>query len=98
MNEVKLQSLSAIHLHAADVVGNESNSDASYLYIFAGVAALILLIANINFINLSIAQSISRIKETGLRKVLGAGEKQIILGFLGNTLFTISWHFSWRFR
>jgi len=88
MNEVKLQSLSAIHLHAAEVVGNESNSDASYLYIFAGVAALILLIANINFINLSIAQSIGRIKETGLRKVLGAGKKQIISGFLSKTLFT----------
>jgi len=88
MNEVKLQPLSAIHLHAAEVVGNESNSDAGYLYIFAGVAALILLIANINFINLSIAQSIGRIKETGLRKVLGAGKKQIVSGFLGNTLFT----------
>ncbi len=88
MNTVRLQPLSAIHLHASDVVGNESNSDISYLYIFAGIALLILLIANINFINLSIAQSIGKIKEVGIRKILGAEKKQIITGFLNGTLFT----------
>ena len=88
MNTVHLQSLDAIHLHASDVIGNESNSDISYLYIFTGIALLILLIANINFINLSIAQSIGKIKEVGIRKVLGAEKKQIITGFLSATLFT----------
>jgi putative ABC transport system permease protein len=88
LNTVNLQPLRAIHLHAADVVGNESRSDISYMYIFAGVAGLILLIANINFINLSIAQSIGKIKEVGLRKVLGAGKKEIVTGFLSITSFT----------
>jgi putative ABC transport system permease protein len=88
MNSVRLQPLKLIHLHAADIVGNESSSDIGYLYIFAGVALLILVIANINFINLSIAQSISRIKEVGVRKVLGAEKKQIINSFLNSTLFT----------
>ncbi len=88
MNNVTLQPLSAIHLYAASIVGNESSSDISYLYIFAGVAGLILLIANINFINLSIAQSIGKIKEVGLRKVLGAGKQEIVTGFLSKTLFT----------
>jgi putative ABC transport system permease protein len=88
MNTVRLQPLNDIHLHAADVVGNESNSDISYLFIFAGIALLILLIANINFINLSIAQSIGKIKEVGIRKILGAEKKQIITGFLHDMLFT----------
>ncbi len=88
MNTVRLQPLDAVHLRAADVVGNESNSDISYLYIFTGIALLILLIANINFINLSISQSIGKIKEVGIRKVLGAEKKQIIKGFLSATLLT----------
>jgi putative ABC transport system permease protein len=88
MNKVRLQPLDAIHLHASEIVGNESNSDISYIYIFAGVALLILVIANINFINLSIARSISRIKEVGVRKVLGAEKNQIVSGFLNTTLFT----------
>ncbi len=88
MNSIRLQPLSAIHLYASDVVGNESNSDISYLYIFAGIALLILLIANINFINLSIAQSIGKIKEVGIRKILGAEKKQIVIGFMNATLFT----------
>ncbi len=88
MNTVRLQPLKLIHLHASDVVGNESASDIGYIYIFAGIALLILVIANINFINLSIAQSISRIKEVGVRKVLGAEKKQIITNFLSSTLFT----------
>ncbi|HSZ32877.1 MAG TPA: ABC transporter permease [Puia sp.] len=88
MNTVRLQPLELIHLHASDIVGNESASDISYIYIFAGVALLILVIANINFINLSIAQSISRINEVGVRKVLGAEKKQIVTSFLSSTLFT----------
>jgi putative ABC transport system permease protein len=88
MNTVRLQSLNDIHLRASSVVGNESNSDISYLYIFAGIALLILLIANINFINLSIAQSIGKIKEMGIRKILGAEKIQIIAGFMSSALFT----------
>jgi putative ABC transport system permease protein len=87
MNTVSLQPLAAIHLHASDVVGNESNNDISYLYIFSGIAILILLIANINFINLSVAQSLGRIKEVGVRKVLGAEKKQIVTRFLSDTIF-----------
>jgi putative ABC transport system permease protein len=87
MNSVGLQALTSTHLFAATVDGNESKSDISFIYIFSGIAALILLIANINFINLSIAQSVGKIKEIGLRKVLGADKKRIVLEFLSNTLF-----------
>ena len=81
-----LQPLSDIHLHASDVEGNESTNNISYIYIFAGIALLILLIANINFINLSNAQSLTRIAEIGVRKVSGAGRRQLLLQFLGEGL------------
>ncbi len=81
-----LQPLADIHLHASDIEGNESTNNISYIYIFAGIALLILLIANINFINLSNAQSLTRIAEIGVRKVSGAGRRQLLLQFLGEGL------------
>ena len=81
-----LQPWSEVHLYASDVNSNESNNSITYIYIFAGIALLILLIANINFINLSNAQSLSRIAEIGVRKVSGAGSRQLLLQFLGEGL------------
>ena len=52
------------------------------IYIFSGVALLLLLIACINFINLSASRVVSRLRETGVRKILGAGRKDIVLQFL----------------
>ena len=88
MNKVILQPLNDLHLHAAAVIGNASSSDITYMYVFAGVAFLILLIANVNFINLSIARSINRVKEIGMHKVLGAEKKQLVLQFLFETVLT----------
>ena len=81
-----LQPLSEIHLHASDVEGNANTNNITYIYIFAGIALLILLIANINFINLSNAQSLTRIAEIGIRKVSGAGSRQLLVQFLGEGL------------
>ncbi len=81
-----LQPWSANHLYASDVEGSESANSVTYIYIFAGIALLILLIANINFINLSNAQSLTRIAEIGVRKVSGAGARQLLLQFLGEGL------------
>ncbi|HLY68556.1 MAG TPA: ABC transporter permease, partial [Puia sp.] len=88
MNSVFLQPLRDIHLHASRVSGNESSSDITYIYIFAAIALLILVIANVNFINLSVARSLSRVKEIGVRKVLGADKTKLVFSFLGNTLLT----------
>lgn len=81
-----LQPLSELHLHASNVEGNPSTNSITYIYIFSAIALLILLIANINFINLSNAQALTRIAEIGIRKVAGADGPQLLLQFLGEAL------------
>jgi putative ABC transport system permease protein len=59
-----------------------------YIYIFSAIAILILLIACINFMNLSTSRSSSRAKEIGIRKVTGADSKSLVRLFLGESLLT----------
>jgi putative ABC transport system permease protein len=58
-----------------------------YSYILSGIALFVLLIACINFVNLTIARSVRRAKEVGIRKVVGGGRKQLIIQFLGESFF-----------
>ncbi len=77
-----IQPLSAIHLYSHLDYEIEANSDINYIYIFSIIAALILLIACINFINLATARSEKRAKEVGIRKTLGSNKSQLIRQFI----------------
>ena len=81
-----LQPLTDIHLHS-DLMGElEPNSDIKYVVIFSAISIFILLIACINFINLSTAGSSGRAKEVGIKKVLGSEKKDLVKQFLTESL------------
>jgi len=79
---IYLQSLKDIHLYSSHIqFGIEGQGDIRYVYIFSIVAFFVLIIASINFMNLSTARSSNRAKEVGLRKVVGAKRAQLIRQF-----------------
>lgn len=83
------QPIKKIHLHSKLEQEIAPNSDITYVYVFLLVAILILSIAGVNYVNITTAQSLRRVKEMGIRKVVGAYRKQIILQNLGES-FMIS--------
>ena len=90
-SEIFLQNIQKIHLFSSrkytyDVSGN---GDITYIRIMDLIAIFILLIACINFMNLSTAQSVLRSKEIGVCKVAGANKRKLIIQFLGESLFIV---------
>ncbi|MGH2649032.1 MAG: ABC transporter permease, partial [Ginsengibacter sp.] len=81
-----LQPLTDIHLHSDTNNEFEPGGNESYVYIFGGVAIFMLIIACINFINLSTAGASKRAKEVGVRKVAGSGKLQLIGQFLSESI------------
>lgn len=83
------QALTSIHLHS-NVQGDfEPNSDIMTLYIFSVVAIIVLLLACVNFINLTTARSANRAKEVGVRKVLGSAAFQLIRQFTTESIILV---------
>ena len=77
-----LQAMTSIHLHS-DLLGEvEPNSSITTLYIFASVGFVVLLLACVNFVNLTTARSANRAKEVGVRKVVGAETRQLMRQFI----------------
>ena len=77
-----LTPLTQIHLYSNKIGELDGNGNAQLVYIFTAVAILILLIACVNFMNLSTARSANRAKEVGVRKVLGSQKRDLIQQFL----------------
>ncbi|MBU2494099.1 MAG: ABC transporter permease [Bacteroidetes bacterium] len=81
-----LQPLTDIHLYS-DYQGEiEPGGDIKYVYIFSAIAAFILFIACINFMNLATARAAGRAKEVGIKKVLGSDRKELVKQFLTESI------------
>jgi putative ABC transport system permease protein len=84
--EYQLQPIKDIHLTSHKDWEIKQNGNIIYIYVFIGIALLVILIAGINFMNLSTARSGKRAKEVGVRKVTGASRKMLIVQFLTESL------------
>jgi putative ABC transport system permease protein len=83
-----LQPVSEMYFDSSDVTfdGGYNKGDKQNILILAAIGAFILLVACINYINISTAKAMTRIKEIGVRKVLGAQRKQLVGQFMGEAL------------
>jgi putative ABC transport system permease protein len=83
----RFQALRDIHLHSASFKFDQAQrGNITYVNALLIIAVFILAIACFNFINLSTAKSLRRAKEVGVRKTIGAGKRQLILQFIGETV------------
>jgi len=86
--EYRVDPITQIHLHSKLNGEPEELGSMSYIWIFSAVAFFMLLIACINYMNLTTARSARRAKEIGIRKVTGSSRKQLIFQFLSESLLT----------
>ncbi len=84
----KLQRITDIHLNSRIRWELEANGNMNYVYIMTAAAFLILVIACVNFMNLTTARSADRSKEIGIRKSVGALKQQLTWQFLGESVLT----------
>lgn len=85
-----MQPMSDIHLNPEIISDFKGSNDKKYIYIFSAIAFVILIVAGINYMNLSTARSAKRSREVGLRKVVGSSKGMLIRQFiLESILLTI---------
>ncbi len=81
-----LEPLASIHFHS-DLEGDEPHGNMAYLYAFSGIGIFIILLACINYMNLSTAKSVGRATEIAMKKTLGSGKRALVLSFLTESVF-----------
>lgn len=81
-----LQPLADVHFQS-DLDNDEPQGNLSYLYAFTGIGLFIILLASINYMNLSTAKSVKRSTEIAMKKALGSGKRSLVLSFLSESLF-----------
>ena len=86
--EYSLIPLTDIHLHSDRTVEMGVNGNIQYVYIFSVIALVVLILACINFMNLSTARSAARAKEVGIRKVVGSEKRYLVRQFLTESILT----------
>lgn len=88
--EITLQPLNEVHLGSTDVIFDpvQNKGDQSTVVVFSAIALLILLIAVVNYLNLSTARSTDRAREVGMRKVAGSTQSQLVKQFLSESVLT----------
>lgn len=88
--EYFLQRLTDIHLHSQLNMELKANSDIRYVYLAASIGIIILLLAFVNYLNLANARTAQRIKAIGVRKVLGAEQRQVVGQLMTESLLLVS--------
>ncbi len=81
-----LQPLADIHF-TSDLQSDEPNGNIAYVYAFTGIGIFIILLACINYMNLSTAKSVKRASEIAMKKTLGSSKRALVLSFLGESVF-----------
>ena len=81
-----LEPLASIHFHS-DLDADEPQGNIAYLYAFTGIGIFIILLACINYMNLSTAKSVNRASEIAMKKTLGSGKLSLVYSFLGESVF-----------
>ena len=85
-SSMELQPLKDIHLYSGEIEDGHNHGDIRFVWIFGAIALFILILACINFINLSTAMSANRAKEVGLRKVIGSSRNDLVFQFLSESV------------
>lgn len=85
-NKLQLMNITDIHLHSHLDSEIEQNGDIAYIYLLGIIAGFILVIACINYVNLATARSAKRAREVGIRKVVGANRKKLMIQFLSESM------------